>query len=118
VSRHYLPVSFVAAGFICLVLACIELRGTVGDPTGLQTWAERIAVPLLLASFFVGDLLFWATKWTEPRPDEVHVSPITGREMLEQEDVREHSTLREREDASELRKTSLQGNTQIAENLG
>ncbi len=99
VSRHYLPVSFLAAGFTCLVLACIELRGTVGDPTGLQTAAQWIAIPCLILSFWVGDLLYLCARWTAPKPDEVHVTPTTGRAMLAQEEVREHSMLRERERA-------------------
>lgn len=114
VSRHYLPISFLAAGFTCFVLACIELRGTVGDSTGLQTWAEWIAIPLLLSSFWVGDLLYLGTKWTAPKPDEVHVSPTTGRAMLAQEEVREHSMLRERERALKGKERFMNEKSQTA----
>lgn len=117
VSRHYLPVSFLAAGFVCLALACIELRGTVGDPTGLQTSAEWIAIAFLLVSLGAGDLLFLCTRWAAPKPDEVHVSPTTGRAMLAREEVREHSMLRERERALKRTAAEVGKNSQNAAKL-
>jgi hypothetical protein len=97
VTRHYIAVSFLSAGFVCLVLACIELRGAIDEETGLQTGAEWAAVALLLGSLLVGDAVNLLTGRFRPKEDEVHVSPSDGRAMLAREKVRELATLRERE---------------------
>jgi len=104
-TRHYLAAAFLGVGFICLVLACIELRGAIAETpdTALQTWAQVAGAVFLVAVYRLGDLLSWMTerKGIKPEPDEVHVSPAVGQAMLDKDRVREIDTLRERENRGE-----------------
>lgn len=99
VSRNYIAVSFLSAGFICLALGCIELRGAVGDSGHLQYWAERAAVLALMFSLVSGALLHRVTRTRlfRPKPDEIHVSPTVGKAILAKEKVLELATLRQRQ---------------------
>jgi hypothetical protein len=99
-SRHYITVSFLAVGVICMALAFVEMRGAIAKPTSLQATAELAAVPLLLLMPLAGEALYQVTRWPgiKPAEDEVHVSPIVGQAMLKGERVLEFSVLREREE--------------------
>jgi hypothetical protein len=100
-SRRYIAVSFLLAGFICLALACIELKGSVDRSGDLQTTAERLAAVGLVASLFAGRLLTWLTSPFAPGPNEIHVSPTVGRSLVAGEAVRELAILMEQEGHSE-----------------
>jgi len=101
-NRRYVAVSMLTAALVCTALACIELKGAVDDPTGLQLWAERIALAALFLSPFAGPLLAWRGRRYEPARDEVHVAPRVGRELIAKERVLELSELLDRRWNAEL----------------
>jgi len=113
-SRHYLAAAFLAVGFICLALACIELRGAIAKTpdTDLQTWAQAVAAVLLIATYWLGDLLSWGTelRGIKPATDEVHVAPAVGQAMLDKDRVREITTLRESENREDEDQAAEAGN--------
>jgi hypothetical protein len=113
-TRHYLAAAFLGVGFICLVLACIELREAIAETpdTTLQTWAQVVAAALLVAAYRLGDLLSWVTerKGIKPERDEVHVSPAVGQAMLGKDRVREIDTLRKRENRGDEKQAEDAGN--------
>lgn len=105
-SRHYITVSFLAVGVICMALAFVEMRGAIAKPTSLQATAELAAVPLLLLMPLAGEALYQVTRLPgiKPAEGEVHVSPIVGQAMLKGERVLEFSVLREREEQAKKKK--------------
>jgi hypothetical protein len=103
-TRHYIGLSFLLAGSVCLALGCIELCAIAkGDPKRLQEWAERASFGILLFASVSGDLLNFATSFGRPRRDEVHVSPLEGRALLEGNSVRVLPILFDRERKAGIR---------------
>jgi hypothetical protein len=107
-DRHYAAVSLLAAGFICLVLACIELKAALDEPSGLQEWVEIAAYAALLLSWYAGRALGWTTKGFGPKADEIHVAPSVGRQLLAQERMLELTVLEQRKRNSPNRVEDLQ----------
>lgn len=100
-TRNYLGVSFLAVGFICLVLGSVELRMAImpDPPSDLERNAEIFAIILLISLTLTGYFLHRITRLKPFRrkDDEIHVSPEVGQEILAMERVRELETLRKRE---------------------
>lgn len=103
-NRRYLGSAFLLAGLTCLALGCVELRcvisehalslrstclGPAGELDAPRTVAELGALALLGLSLYVGRPLNAIANWGAPRKDEIHLSPRSGRTLLEGESVSE-----------------------------
>jgi len=100
-TRNYLGVSFLAVGFVCLVLGSVELRMAImpDPPSSFGHNAEIFAIILLISLTMTGYFVHRITRLKPFRrkDDEIHVSPEVGQEILAMERVRELDTLRKRE---------------------
>jgi hypothetical protein len=58
---------------------------------------EQAAIGIVLLSLVAGSVKTWLFKWTAADDDEIHVSPLVGRELLAGESIGAFEVLRNRE---------------------
>lgn len=94
-KRKFISFGTIFAGFVCLVLGCIELHAALVDHVGRPLPFEFAAgLLLVLATVYVGPLLEHVTGRYQEKPGEVHLDPGEAHALLYGRRVREMHLLR------------------------
>jgi len=94
-KRRFISFGTIFAGFICLVLGCIELHAAlVNDVSRPLPFEFGAGLLLVLVTMYVGPLLERITRRYQEQPGEVHLDPGEAYSLLLGRRVRELRRLR------------------------
>lgn len=100
-SRGTVVFSCLVASLTCVSLACVELRAAIDPGPGPESAVELAAIAIAVFSLVAGYIKTWLFRWTTANADEIHVSPLTGKELLAGETINELIVLRARMEESD-----------------
>jgi hypothetical protein len=106
-KRKFISFGTILAGFVGLILGCLELHCALVDGIGQPLFPELVAGLLLVLAIYVGPLLSRFTSPYQEKPGEVHLGPGEARALLEGRRVRGLRRLRSSDGEDRGREGSL-----------
>jgi hypothetical protein len=93
-NRHFISLGTIFAGFVCLLLGCLELHTALLHGDNDHRVAELGAVGLLLFAIALGPIVSFITSLFAEKEGEVHMARNEAKQLLDGKRIRELTQFR------------------------